>query len=276
MQNYDLHTHSVHSDGTNTIAANIRMARELGLGGIGITDHDTMDGHPEAFELAEGSGLAVVPGVELSAEHKETSVHVLGYWIDPDHPGLRQELRRLADSRFRRGEAMVERVRGLGYDLSFERVREIAGGQVIARPHIAQAMAESGIVSTEKEAFERFISDGGPAYVPKHALDPVTAVGLIRDAGGVGVLAHPGMWAGESSVPDALIEEMAEAGMGGLEVDHPDHGPEQRARYRTVCERLDLVPTGASDCHGARYGFRLGSETTPADRVHELGSRRGR
>jgi predicted metal-dependent phosphoesterase TrpH len=136
-------------------------------------------------------------------------------------------------------------------------------------------MVEAGIVATEKEAFDRFISDDGPAYVPKHALHPADALRLIRAAGGACVLAHPGMWKGSGAVPDLLIEEMAAAGMAGLEVDHPDHDEAQRARYRSMAERLDLVPTGASDCHGERYGFRLGVETTPAELVVELERRAG-
>jgi hypothetical protein len=171
---------------------------------------------------------------------------------------------------------MVANLRALGHDVSFERVREIAGDTLIARPHVAQAMVEAGIVATEKEAFERFISDGGVAYVPKHALDPLDALDLIRDAGGVCVLAHPGMWRGEEAVPEELIERMAEAGMAGLEVDHPDHDPDQRDRYRRVAERLTLLPTGASDCHGERFGFRLGCDTTPAEVYAELRRRAGR
>ena len=171
---------------------------------------------------------------------------------------------------------MVEKLQELGYDISFERVREIAGDDLIARPHIAQAMVEAGIVEQEKDAFDRFISDDGVAYVPKHALDPQDALALIRGAGGVCVLAHPGMWKGNGSVPDELIESMAAGGMVGLEVDHPDHDPEQRAYYGALAERLDLVRTGASDCHGARYDFRLGSETTDAGRFGELKRRAGR
>lgn len=270
MSGYDLHTHSTCSDGTATVTENVRLAIERGLEGMAVTDHDTTEGLAEAAAAAAGTGLEVVPGIEFSAEYEGASLHVLAYWIDPEDPELVAELRRLTDSRFRRGEMMVEKLQGLGYDLSFDRVREIAGGGLIARPHVARAMVEAGIVDSEQEAFDRFISDDGVANVPKHALDPVRSVGLIRAAGGVCVLAHPGMWKGQGSVPDALIEEMTEAGMAGLEVDHPDQDAEQRAYYRAMAERLDLVPTGASDCHGARYDFRLGCETTDAARVAEL------
>ena len=273
MPGIDLHTHSVRSDGTNTVTENVALARERGLAGIAITDHDTTAGLGEAGEAAAGTGLRVVPGIEFSAEHDGASLHVLAYWIDPADPELVAELQRLTDTRFRRGELMVEKLQALGYKISFERVHEIAGSELVARPHIAQAMVEAGIVPTEKDAFDRFISDGGPAYVPKHALAPLDALALIRDAGGVCVLAHPAMWKGSGSVPDELIEQMAEGGMGGLEVDHPDHDPDQRAHYRALAGRLNLVPTGASDCHGARYGYRLGAETTPVELVDELRSR---
>jgi 3',5'-nucleoside bisphosphate phosphatase len=266
---YDLHTHSTFSDGTATPAENVRLAIERGLEGLAVTDHDTCDGVGEALAAAEGE-LAIVPGLELSAEHDGASLHVLAYWVDPTHGGLADELRRLHDTRFRRGELIVEKLQALGYDVSFEQVRAIAGDDLIARPHIAQAMVDAGIVETEKDAFDRFISDDGPAYVPKHALAPLEALALIRDAGGACVLAHPGMWRGSEAVPEALIEAMAEGGMAGLEVDHPDHDEGQRARYGAMAARFGLVPTGASDCHGARYDFRLGAETTTAELVAEL------
>jgi predicted metal-dependent phosphoesterase TrpH len=270
MTRIDLHTHSTFSDGTNTVGQNVSLALERGLDGIAITDHDTTEGYAEAEAAAAGTDLAIVPGIEFSAEHEGASLHVLAYWVDPNHQGLRDELKRLTDTRFRRGEMMIEKLQELGYDISFERVRAIAGDDLIARPHVAQAMVEAGIVETEKDAFDRYISDDGPAYVPKHALDPVDALTLIRDAGGVCVLAHPGMWKGNGSVPDALIERMTEGGMAGLEVDHPDHDEEQRAHYGDLALRLGLLRTGASDCHGARYDYRLGCETTSGETVEEL------
>jgi predicted metal-dependent phosphoesterase TrpH len=270
MAGYDLHTHSTCSDGTESVTHNVRLAAERGLSGLGITDHDTTEGLVEAETAAAGLELEIVPGVEFSAEYESASLHVLAYWVDPANEALRTELRRLIDTRFRRGELMVEKLQELGYEISFEQVRRISGDDLIARPHVAQAMVEAGIVHTEKEAFDRFISDDGIAYVPKHALDPIDALELIRGAGGVCVLAHPGMWRGSDAVPDELIERMAEGGMAGLEVFHPDHDEPQRARYAYLAERLALVPTGASDCHGARYDFRLGCETTPAELVDEL------
>ena len=260
MTRIDLHAHSNRSDGTFEPAEVVRLAAERDLQVVALTDHDTTDGLPEALATGLRLGLEVVPGVEFSAEFDGTSVHVLCYWMDPDDADLQLELRRLREDRFRRGELMVEKLRSLGLPVGFERVRAIAGEATIVRPHIAQAMVEAGVVDTEKEAFERYIGDGKPAHVAKHALDPVDAVALIDGAGGVCVLAHPGMWGDQSSVPEDLIERMAAAGMRGLEVDHPDHTPEMRDRYRALADRLGLVATGGSDCHGTRYDpVRLGT-----------------
>ena len=180
MSGIDLHTHSTSSDGTNTITENVALALERGLAGIAITDHDTTAGYAEAAAAAAGTDLRIVPGIEFSAEYDGASLHVLAYWVDPANPALVEELQRLTDTRFRRGELMVEKLQALGYDISFERVHAIAGDELMARPHIAQAMVEAGIVPTEKEAFDRFISDEGVAYVPKHALAPMEALRADR------------------------------------------------------------------------------------------------
>jgi len=276
MPGYDLHSHSSRSDGTLGPAEVMVLAAQRDLAGVALTDHDTFDGLKEAAATAEDLGLEFVPGIEFSAEYDGASLHILGYWVDPDDLEIEAELLRLTATRFRRGEMIVEKLRELGFDVSLERVLELAGGEAIARPHIAQAMVESGIVADEKEAFDRYISDEGLAYVPKHALPPLDALRLIGQAGGVCVLAHPGMWRGSDTVPDALIEEMATAGMVGIEVRHPDHDEEMRAKYAAMAERLDLVATAASDCHGERYGFRMGEERTDAEAFAELKRRAGR
>jgi predicted metal-dependent phosphoesterase TrpH len=277
MSGIDLHTHSDESDGTFTPSEVVRRAAELGLHVVALTDHDTTAGLEEAGEAAREVGVELVPGVEFSAEYQATSIHVLCYWMDASNEELQTELQRLRDDRFRRGEMMIEKLQALGFDISFERVVEIAGGGNIVRPHVAQAMVDAGIVADEAEAFDRYIADGGPAHVPKHALDPLDAVDLIGRAGGVCVLAHPGMWGDQTSVPDDLIAAMAERGMVGLEVDHTDHTPEQRAVYRAMAERLGLVATGGSDCHGTRYDpIRLGSSLCDPEQFAALRARAGR
>lgn len=276
MPGYDLHSHSNRSDGTLTPAEEMRLAAERDLAGVALTDHDTFEGLEEAAAQADELGLDFVPGIEFSAEYDAASLHILGYWVDPADPAIDAELLRLTATRFRRGEMIVEKLRELGFDISLERVLERSGGGAIARPHIAQAMVEAGIVADEKEAFDRYISDDGLAYVPKHALRPMEALRLIGEAGGVCVLAHPGMWRGNDTVPDELIEQMAANGMVGLEVRHPDHDEPMRAKYAAIADRLHLVPTASSDCHGERYGFRMGEERTDAETFAELRRRAGR
>lgn len=276
MPGYDLHSHSNRSDGTLSPSEEMQLAASRDLAGVALTDHDTFDGLVEAAATAESLGLDFVPGIEFSAEYDGASLHILGYWIDPDDPAIEAELLRLTATRLRRGEMIVEKLRDLGFDITVERVLELAGGEAIGRPHIAEAMVEAGIVADEKEAFERYISDDGLAYVPKHALQPMDALRLIAEAGGACVLAHPGMWRGNDTVPDDLIEQMAAGGMVGLEVHHPDHDERMRGKYAAIAERLDLVSTSSSDCHGARYDFRMGKERTDAETFAELRRRAGR
>jgi predicted metal-dependent phosphoesterase TrpH len=274
----DLHAHTLFSDGTFTPTEMVRLALERGLTTLAVTDHDSTEGVGEAVAAAEGTGLRIVPGVELSTVHKGTGVHVLAYWTDLRDEAFQAELRRLRDERFSRGERMVRRLQELGYPVSFDRVREIATGKNIVRPHVAQALVEAGVVPTIEEAFtDELIGSGGKAYVEKHALDPVAAIDLIHDAGGLAVVAHPGLWREGLGVPDQVVERMAEGGLDGIEAAHTDHTPEAEARYRQMAERLGLPATGSSDCHGTRYDpVRLGRVTTDPDQLEKLEARRTR
>jgi len=278
MAGIDLHTHSRFSDGTLSPTELFDLGRERGLEAMALTDHDTISGIAEARAAAALSGLELVPGVEFSAEHDGVSLHILAYWPDEEDLEFQAELLRLQESRLRRGERMVEKLQELGYPVSFERVREIAAGKNIVRPHIAQALVEAGVIAVENDAYtDAFIGDGGRAYVEKHALAPVDALAVIHKAGGVCVIAHPGMWRGNDPVPDELIEKMATGGMDGIEVDHPDHTLEQRAHYRELARRMNLVPTGSTDYHGERSpGVWPGQETTRREAFEELRSRAAR
>ena len=274
----DLHAHTVFSDGTFRPAESVALALERELTALSITDHDSTEGLAEAFEAAEGTGLELVPGVEFSTVHDGHGIHVLAYWMDLEDAAFQAELTRLRDYRFTRGERMVAKLQELGYPISFERVKEIAEGKNIVRPHVAQALVEAGVVPTIEDAFTpELIQDGGRAYVEKHALDPVDALALIRRAGGVAVVAHPGAHREGLGVPDELIERMAEAGLDGIECAHPDHPPGAEPRYRAIAERLGLVATGSSDDHGTRYDpVRLGSVTTEPAQFARLKERAGR
>jgi predicted metal-dependent phosphoesterase TrpH len=274
----DLHAHTTYSDGTFTPSESVRLALDRGLTALSISDHDSTEGVAEARRAAEGTGLEIVPGVEFSTVHDGQGVHVLCYWMDLEDQEFQSELRRLREDRWKRGQGMVRRLQELGYPITFERVQEIAEGKNIGRPHVAQALMETGAIDSIKDAFTPdLIKAGGRAYVEKHALDPLDALTLIRRAGGLAVVAHPGLWREGLGVTDELIERMAEAGLDGIEAAHPDHQPEQERRYREMARRLDLVATGSSDCHGTLYDpVRLGSVTTEPEEFARLKAKKGR
>lgn len=272
---YDLHSHTNFSDGTTSPEDNVALAVALGLEGLGVTDHDTTDTWVRARAAADGTDVEIVPGVEFSAELDGSSVHVLGYWVSADDRPLQAEMDRLRNERFRRAEEIVERFNGLDVPVSFDRVRELAGDAPIGRPHIARAVVETGAAADLQQVFDTWLADGGPANVPKYAVEPVTAVGLIVAAGGVAVVAHPGLYGrGDAGLGDEVIEAMVAAGMAGIEADHPDHSDEDRAHFRDLAQAHRLVVTAGSDFHGERKDNQLGEATTRRDAVEALRERR--
>jgi predicted metal-dependent phosphoesterase TrpH len=264
----DLHVHSNASDGTDPPAEVMRRAAQAGLDVVALTDHDTTAGHAEA--RAAAGPVTLLPGMELSCLLAGRSLHMLAYLFDPDQPELAAELTRIRDDRVVRARAMVDRLAGLGVGISWDQVAEIAGAAVVGRPHIARAMTASGAIASPDEAFSRdWIADGGRAYVGRYALDPVRAIGLVRAAGGVTVLAHPR--AGRDTfVSDEQVAGLAAVGLAGLEVRHPDQSATERVRLLALARDLALVATGGSDDHGSLTGYRLGIETTPADGFEAL------
>jgi 3',5'-nucleoside bisphosphate phosphatase len=266
----DLHSHSTASDGTDPPAEVMHRARAAGLDVIALTDHDTLAGHDEARRAAP-EGLSLVTGMELSARLDSHSVHLLSYLPDGASPELSAETQAIRDDRIRRGQAMVQRLRELGVDVTWEQVAALAAGGSVGRPHIARAMVAAGAIATPAEAFgPDWIGAGGRAYVSRYALDPARAIGLVRASGGAVVLAHPGAISRGWRIPDEAIAALAEAGLAGLEVDHPDHDEAERARLRVLAADLGLVVTGGSDDHGNLTGHRLGVETTSPAAFEEL------
>ncbi|MEV4253593.1 PHP domain-containing protein [Spirillospora sp. NPDC049652] len=271
----DLHTHSSVSDGTRPPAEVVRRAAAAGLDVVALTDHDTTRGWDEA-RAALPPGLEFVPGIELSCALGGRSLHLLGYLFDPDDPALDAELARLQESRDGRGREMVARLRELGSSVTVEQVERIAAGARIGRPHIARAMVEAGTVASMDEAFTAdWIGTDGRANVSRYALDPVEAIRLVRDAGGVSVLAHPRVRRGGYVFDDEVIGRLAAAGLDGVEVDHPGHEPDDRAALRVLAARLGLAATGSSDDHGELSGDRIGCETTDPKAFERLVARAG-
>jgi len=257
----DLHSHSNASDGTDPPAEVMRRARAAGLDVIALTDHDTMAGIGPA-RRALPAGLTLVPGMELSCRLDGHSVHLLAYHADPAHAGLAEELAAITTDRLRRARDMVARLRELGVDITWEQVAALAGDGVVGRPHIARAMVEAGAIARPEQAFTpEWIGPGGRAYVGRYALDPEEAVRLVSAAGGVSVLAHPALPARGWVIGDEVIERLARAGLGGLEVAHPDQDGAQRTRLGALAASLGLVSSGGSDDHGSLTGHRLGCET---------------
>lgn len=271
----DLHTHSSVSDGTVPPAAVMEAAREAALDVVALTDHDTTQGWAQAADEVARTGVALVRGTEVSTRHHGMSVHLLSYLQDPAEPGLVAELARMRDARHSRARRIVARLAEdmpLTWDDVLEQTR---GATSVGRPHIADALVARGLVPDRDAAFGTLLADGGPYDVPHDAPTTSTAVALVRAAGGVPVLAHPGATTRGRTLSDREIEALAEAGLVGLEVDHRDHDAAQRARLRGLAARLGLLVTGSSDWHGTGKANVLGEYLTdPAvlARIEELGS----
>jgi hypothetical protein len=248
----------------------VRRARAAGLDVLALTDHDTYAGIGEARQ-ALPPGLTLVPGMELSCRLAEHSVHLLAYLADPADEELAAECEAIRTDRVRRAREMVARLRDLGVPVSWEQVAAIAGGGTVGRPHIARAMTETGAIGSPAEAFSGdWLAPGGRAYVGRYALPPARAIGLVRAAGGVSVLAHPGVAARGWAIPDEVIAELAGAGLAGIEVDHPDQDQAQRDRLRALADSLGLVASGGSDDHGSLTGYRIGCDTIALDGYRRL------
>jgi predicted metal-dependent phosphoesterase TrpH len=265
----DLHVHSSASDGTDPPAEVMRRAARAGLDAVALTDHDTTAGHAAAREALPGS-LTLVPGMELSCRLDGRSLHLLAYLFDPGDPELAAETGRIRDDRVLRARAMVDRLVALGVPITWDDVAAIAGSAVVGRPHIARAMAASGAIASPGQAFTpEWIADGGRAYVDRYALDPVRAIGLVRAAGGVSVLAHPRADRA-LLLSDEQIAGLAAAGLAGVEVFHPDQPSCAQDVLLRLARELGLIATGGSDDHGRLTGYRIGSHTTPAGAYEAL------
>ncbi len=267
----DLHAHSLRSDGALGPAELVRLAASRGVRIQALSDHDTLAGVAEAIAEGERLGVRVIPATELNTESTWGDVHVLGYFLDPNDDTLEERLRWLRENRGRRIELMVENLKTLGYPVSLERVKEIAQGGSLGRPHLAQALFEAGHVASYDAAFDTLISTTSPAYVARVGLTPVEAVELIRARGGVPSLAHPGTVVGL----DELIPQLAAAGLAGIECYYGSHAPDATMRYLALAERYGLVPTGGSDFHGrGEHGAPPGGPPVRESSVAALEARR--
>ncbi|MBC7235484.1 MAG: PHP domain-containing protein [Chloroflexi bacterium] len=267
----DLHVHTSISDGTLTPSEVVRLALRHGIKVLAITDHDTVEGVPEALQAAAGSALRVIPGVEISTHLADAELHILGYLIDHTHPVLADTLAHFRRQRLDRARRMVRRLEDLGIPLSWERVLDLAGQGVVGRTHVARALQEAGFVGSIQEAFREYLGRKGPAYVPRPKMTPGQAIELIRSAGGVPVLAHP--WGLTSFIP-----ELVRDGLQGLEVYYPGYSVEIVAELERLTRQYDLVCTGGSDFHGLDEApeNQLGAVSVPKACLRELEARKQR
>ncbi|MGY1844183.1 PHP domain-containing protein [Modestobacter sp. SYSU DS0875] len=270
----DLHTHSAVSDGTDSPATLLATAAAAGLDVVALTDHDTTAGWQPAA-AARPTGLTVVPGMELScrwfpADEPPMSVHLLAYLFDPQHPGFAAERVRLREERLERAERIVGNLVAAGYPITWDVVVARSGGGVVGRPHIAGALVAAGVVDSVDHAFATVLDHRSPHYVTKADTDVLDGIALVRAAGGVPVFAHGLATSRGRVVDDAAITTMTDAGLLGLEVDHPDHTPAQREHLRGLAGGLGLIRTGSSDYHGTNKLTPIAACTTDPDQFEAI------
>ena len=266
---YDLHLHTTGSDGRLTPTELVKLARTRGLKVIAVTDHDSVGGIDEAIkEALNEPPVTIIPGVEINTDLASGELHVLGYFINYVDPELVVSLGKIRESRVGRAEKMVDKLHGLGVQVEWQRILDLARGDSICRPHIAQAMLEKGYVTSEREAFDKYIGRNGPAYVEREKVKPVDAVEIIKKAGGLPVLAHPA----DIQDLDDMIKELIEAGLVGLEVYYGQYDKATVDRLIRIAENYKLIMTGGTDYHHFQdnHEVPLGSVDIPDSCIRQL------
>lgn len=247
MLKADLHIHTTASDGLMSPDEVVRWSKVKRLAAIGITDHDTVKGINSAKDASSKYGVEIVPGIELSTVLEDEEIHVLGYYIDYKAVWFLDILEKIQNSRFERAERIVRKLNGLGVDITLEQVKIIANDGAIGRPHIARAMISKGYISNIKEAFKEYIGKNCPAYVERYKLSSEEAIDIIKRAGGISVLAHPGLIRNKSN-----IEKIIDLGIEGIEVYHSKHDDDTVKNSLAIANSRKLLVTGGSDCHGMK------------------------
>lgn len=252
MRRIDLHAHTEHSDGTLSPRELVERARDVGLSALAVTDHDTTSALAEARATGEELGVEILDGCEITAQSPSGIVHVLAYGFDEQDDGFQALLARVRDGRDARNDKILEKLTTLGVPLALEEVQALAVGQIVARPHFAQAMVKRGYVDHLREAFDHYLRDGGPAYVQAEVPETEEAIAMTADAGGAAVIAHPrSLKLGSREAYERVFRGYKEAGLAGIEVNHPSQDVNLRRRFSDLASLLDLIPTGGSDFHGA-------------------------
>jgi predicted metal-dependent phosphoesterase TrpH len=263
----DLHLHTIHSDGALTPRELLVKAKNAGLGIISITDHDSVNAVVDAVQVGKDLAVEVVPGMELSASYRNGEIHILGYFFDYTNKALLEALTIFREKRKQRIERIVSKLNQLNIPLKLESVWANATGDSIGRPHVANAMVNEGHASSYSQAFNKYLGDGRPAYEKKDGFSPEETIELIRQAGGLSFLAHPG-----NSIDDNFITRLIDSGLDGIEVVHPSHSPELVQYYRSIVDQYYLLECGGSDFHGGLKNddHSLGNVTIPTSTVDAM------
>jgi 3',5'-nucleoside bisphosphate phosphatase len=246
----DLHLHTTHSDGSLRPLEVLAMAKAANVSALAITDHDITTGIPEAMAAGQEFGIEVIPGVEISSFDGQSELHILGYCLNWQDEAFNRQLATLRASRHRRNPLIIERLRAAGLDVTYDEVKALASTESVGRPHIAQLLMQKKYVTSAKEAFDRYLAEGKPAYVARDLPTPAEAIGWIREAKGVAVLAHPTWVKATGEALRACVTALKEAGLGGIEVHYSTHNKRQTASYLELAQCLSLLVTGGSDFHG--------------------------
>ena len=270
MKFADLHLHTNFSDGTFTPEELVLQGQKAGLACIAVTDHDTVEACARAAAACAAVNMEFIPGTELTAEQDDTELHVLGYFLDTNNKNLLAEIAKFQVVRQNRIHEMVARINEMGVPLQAESVFALASCKSPGRPHVARAMAKEGLVRNLDEAFERFLKKGRPAWVPKSKISALDAIELVHQAGGLAVMAHPGL-----NRTDNIIPGLVDAGLDGIECFHTKHSTAMSERYLEIADKYHLLVTGGSDCHGFSKGKPLiGTVRLPYDHVVKMKDRR--
>lgn len=250
MIRIDLHAHTTASDGSLAPEELVRLAKHQGVATLAVTDHDTVAGLPRAIAEGAQAGVEIIPGIEISCLYGKTELHILGYFINPDDPHLAAALTKYQASREERNPRIVQRLEELGCALTYAEIKTAAGTATVGRPHIAQALVRMGYVNSVSEAFDRYLADDAPAYVPRPLPSPTEAIGLIRQIGGIPVLAHPVYTARLKEPFEQVCATLKGFGLLGIEALYSSHNRQQTDRYRSISKNQGLLVTGGSDFHG--------------------------
>jgi predicted metal-dependent phosphoesterase TrpH len=257
----DLHLHSTNSDGSETPEELVLRGRRMGLTAMALTDHDNMGGIEEFLAACRKHGMIGIAGVEISAavEEGHGTLHILGYGVNPEHPLVKENLGRVLDGRAWRNGQILSKLNELGCELEWAEVQACAGEDVVGRAHIAQALIDRDYVSSVDEAFDRYLAKGRPAYVDRYRLYPAEGIGMIREAGGVAVIAHPFSWETDEAKLEAGLLTLKALGLAGVEALYSEYNPERTVALLRMTKRLGLLTTGGSDYHGlAKPDIALG------------------